>query len=99
MGVLMPDGKVADVNYAYAALLSSKGSIKPQQIADVITPANMIGLIESGETGKDAIREAMAFLGENPHAVGLEGERSYMRSDEIKFEAPFRTHPKFFPLP
>ncbi|HWQ79942.1 MAG TPA: fumarylacetoacetate hydrolase family protein [Anaerovoracaceae bacterium] len=98
VGVLMPDGKVADVNYAYAALLSSKGSIKPQQMADVITPANMIGLIESGETGKDAIGEAMAFLAENTAAAGPQGERILYAQDEIKFEAPVPNPSKIFSI-
>jgi len=98
VGVLMPDGKVADVNYAYAALLSSKGSIKPQQTADVITPANMIGLIESGETGKDAIKESMAFIGANPTMMGPEGERILYAQDEIKFEAPVPNPSKIFSI-
>lgn len=94
----MPDGKVADVNFAYAALLKSKGSIKPQQLADVITPPNMIGLIESGETGKDAIRESMEFLKANPSATGLNGEQILYAQDEIKFEAPVPNPSKIFSI-
>jgi 2-keto-4-pentenoate hydratase/2-oxohepta-3-ene-1,7-dioic acid hydratase in catechol pathway len=98
VGALTSDGKVADVNYAYAALLSSKGSIKPQQMADVITPANMIGLIESGEAGKDAIREALAFLEKNPNAEGLQGEQILHEQNEIRFEAPVPNPSKIFSI-
>lgn len=98
VGVLMSDGKVADVNYAYAALLSSKGTIKPQQMADVVTPSNMIGLVESGETGKDAIREAMSFLEKNLNATGPDGERILYAQDEIKFEAPVPNPSKIFSI-
>ena len=98
VGVLMPDGKVADVNYAYAALLSSKGSVKPQQIADVITPANMIGLIENGEIGKDAIRESIAFLAANPSSRGQTANKFYISRMKSNLMRLFRTHPKSFPL-
>ena len=98
VGVLMPDSRVADVNYANAAFLKRKGVAKAQQMADVLTPPDMTGLIESGEAGKDAIREAMAYVDARPATTGPEGEQILYSQDDIKFEAPVPNPSKIFSI-
>lgn len=98
VGVLMKDGKVADVNYGYAALLKSQDYPKAQQMADVLVPSSMIGLIESGKTGLVAIKETMEFLEANPNALGPDEEKILYSQDEIKFEAPVPNPSKIFSI-
>lgn len=98
VGVLLPNGKVADINYAYAAYLNSQGRPKAQQLADVLTPPDMIGLIESGEEGKDAVRKVIEYLEKTPEAVGLNGEQLVYAQEDIKFKAPVPNPSKIFSI-
>ncbi len=98
LGVLMKNGQVADVNTGYAALLKSQGHPKAQQIADVITPPCMIGLIESGSHGLQAVKETVAYLEANPGVRGPEGDPIFYGQDEIKFEGPVPNPSKIFSI-
>lgn len=98
VGVLMPNGMVADVNFGYAAVLQAKGKAKAQQFSDVMTPPNMIGLIESGKEGLAAIKEAMEFIEKNPSVTGPEGEQILFNQEDIKFEAPVPNPSKIFAI-
>ena len=98
VGVLMKNGKVADANTGYAALLKSQGHPKAQQMADVVTPPCMIGLIESGPYGLQAVKETMAFMEASPGARGPEGDPIFYGQDEIKFEAPVPNPSKIFSI-
>jgi 2-keto-4-pentenoate hydratase/2-oxohepta-3-ene-1,7-dioic acid hydratase (catechol pathway) len=92
----MPNGLVADCNYGYAAYLKSTGFSKPQQMADVLVPPRMIGLIESGREGLDAMKQTLAFLEANPSVEGPEAEQIFYRQDEIHFKAPVPDPEKIF---
>ena len=96
IGVLMPNGLVADCNYGYAAYLKNIAFPKPQQMADVLVPPRMIGLIESGKEGLDAMKKTIAFLDENPTAAGPELEQIFYEQDEIHFKAPVPDPEKIF---
>jgi 2-keto-4-pentenoate hydratase/2-oxohepta-3-ene-1,7-dioic acid hydratase in catechol pathway len=98
VGVLLKNDNVADVNYGYAALLKAQGHPKPQQIADVMTPPSMIGLIESGQAGLMAVKKTIDFLQKTPSVQGAEGEQIFYRQDEIKFEAPVPEPSKIFAI-
>lgn len=98
VGVQFGGDKVLDVNAAYAAKLSADGRAKAQQMADIIVPANMIGLIESGDEGLAAIREAIGFAEANPAATGLNGERLVYSADEIAWKAPVPNPSKIFSI-
>jgi 2-keto-4-pentenoate hydratase/2-oxohepta-3-ene-1,7-dioic acid hydratase in catechol pathway len=88
VGVLTENDMILDVNYAYAAALNAKGQPKAEGMADVIVPANMKGLIESGEMGKDAVKEAMAYVKDSAVTEGMYGEQLLYTKEEIKFLAP-----------
>lgn len=96
IGVQMPDGRVADCNYTYASYLKAQGSVKAQQMADVVVPPDMIGMIESGEHGKEQLRLAMGYLEAAPNAVGPCGEKLLYGCDEIHFRAPVTNPEKIF---
>lgn len=96
VGALLKNDNVADVNYGYAALLKAQDHPKPQQIADVMTPPSMIGLIESGTAGLTSVKETIDFLQKTPSVQGPEGEQILYRQDEIKFEAPVPNPSKIF---
>ncbi|MCU6747170.1 fumarylacetoacetate hydrolase family protein [Faecalicatena acetigenes] len=98
VGVLMDNGKILDVNYGYAAALKAAGKAKPQERADVMTPPCMIGIIESGEEGKECIREAMAYASQNPDAAGPEGETLIYAPEEITYMAPIPAPSKIFSI-
>jgi 2-keto-4-pentenoate hydratase/2-oxohepta-3-ene-1,7-dioic acid hydratase in catechol pathway len=98
VGVLMKSGRVADVNFGYAALLKSQGHPKAQQVADVLTPPCMVGLIESGRYGLQAVKETTAFLEADPNARGPEGEQILYGQEEIKFDAPVPNPSKIFSI-
>ena len=96
IGVLMPDGQVADCNYAYAAYQKAQGAPKPQQLADVMVPADMISMIECGEHGKAELRKAMEYVEQTPGVTGPCGERVLYRCEDIHFRAPVPNPEKIF---
>lgn len=98
VGVQVAENQILDVNYAYAAYLATKGNQNPTRFADAIVPADMIGLIESGDEGKAAIKEAIAYVMADPTIVGLEGEQLLYTCDEVKFMAPVPTPSKIFSI-
>lgn len=85
VGAELPDGKIMDVNYAYAAKLKADGHPKPQGIADVITPPDMIELIKSEDLGIKAIQEAMEYL---KYSKAESDETLVFDAEDIKFKAP-----------
>jgi 2-keto-4-pentenoate hydratase/2-oxohepta-3-ene-1,7-dioic acid hydratase in catechol pathway len=98
VGVLLENGSVADVNHGYAALLFAQGHPKPRQMADVMTPPAMVGLIESGEPGLACVGETIDFLRKSPSAQSPEGDRIFYRQEEIKFAAPVPEPSKIFAI-
>lgn len=88
IGAEMPDGKVMDINYAYAAKLAADGHPKAQGIADVITPPNMIEFIKSGTYGLNAAKEAMMYVSEHQDEVAKAGETILYNPSEIHFAPP-----------
>ena len=98
IGVLMPNGQVADCNYAYAAYLVNRGVSNPQKRADIIVPSEMIPMIECGEDGKNELRLAMAYVEANPEVTGPCGERILYNCEDIHFRAPVPNPEKIFSM-
>jgi acylpyruvate hydrolase len=59
---LLEDGQLIDVNRAYAALLRQRGELRAEALAAALVPADMIGLLEAGERGLAALREAADYV-------------------------------------
>ena len=97
IGALAPDGKIVDLNAAYALFLRNtvdEGAFYP--LADARVPANMAGLFANGDRGLDAARIALDYaLKEGPEAQGARGERVFFGRDEVCIKAPILPK-KFF---
>lgn len=98
IGILTKEGRILDGNSAYALLLRSRGKVKPREIANIITPPNMIGLIESEDEGMLALKEAKDFVEKQKCCIGLDNEKILYELDEIKFEAPVPNPSKIFSI-
>jgi len=96
VGVELKSGDILDVNSGHATYLESKGHPKPQEIADVILPKDMIGIIKSGDLGKDAILKSISFIESTPNAKGIKGEKLVYSPHDIKFMAPIPAPSKVF---
>ena len=57
----------------------------------------MIGIIESGEEGKECIREAMAMHHKIQMQPDRKGETLIYAPEEITYMAPIPARPKFSP--
>lgn len=83
VGVL-DDDHVIDVNRAYAALLTQRGDLRADAMAEALVPAEMISLLEAGERGLAAIREALEYVHEGLRS----GEQvAAWRRDGVVFSA------------
>jgi 2-keto-4-pentenoate hydratase/2-oxohepta-3-ene-1,7-dioic acid hydratase in catechol pathway len=86
--VLNGDKKVADITIGYAALLKERGKLKAREIAAVLTPSSMLGLIEAGEEGLAAVKELKAAAEADPNKKGPDGENLIFDVSEIRVCAP-----------
>jgi acylpyruvate hydrolase len=84
--------RIIDVNRAYAALLGQRGDSRAGAIADALVPADMIGILEVGERGLIAMREAVGYvrkgLGSGEQIEGLERQGVVFASSEVMLKAP-----------
>ena len=86
--VLNGDKKVADITLGYAALLKERGKLKARDIADILTPPSMLGLIEAGEEGLTAVKELRAAYEVDQNRKGPDGEEVVFNVSEIRVCAP-----------
>jgi 2-keto-4-pentenoate hydratase/2-oxohepta-3-ene-1,7-dioic acid hydratase in catechol pathway len=77
LGGLLRDGKIVDLNLAYAEYLKDKGCAEPQAQADVELPSNLQSFIENGsalKAAKDALAHAQKIQGAlliNPEGIKI----------------------------
>lgn len=97
IGAVSTDGRIVDLNAAYAAYLQrveKEGAF--HALADARVPANMRGLFENGDRGLDAARKALEFgRNEGPEAKGAAGEPLSFEPGAVKILAPIAPK-KFF---
>jgi len=90
IGALTVDGKIVDLNSAYALYLRNveqEGAF--YALADARVPANMRGLFENGDRGLDAARSALDYaLREGPETLGASGEPLFFRRETLRIKAP-----------
>lgn len=84
--------RIIDVNRAYAALLQERGELRAHAVADAFVPADMIGILETGDRGLAAIQEAVGFvregLGSGEQARGLQRDGVVFAVGEVTLKAP-----------
>lgn len=85
LGAVTSDIKVVDINYAYQALLESKGKLRGELIAEAYVPADMKGFLEGGNESLCIAQEAVDF------ALNQRNEFKHKlihAFDDVKIEAP-----------
>ena len=92
----LQDGKVVDLNSAYALKLREEGVLSPRRKADALIPACMIGFLEGGEESLAAAYKALAYAKANPDAVGLDEESIIMDTETAKLQAPVPSPGKLY---
>jgi acylpyruvate hydrolase len=89
---LLEGERVIDLNRAYAALLGQRGDPRAGGMADAVVPADMIGILESGERALAAIREAAGFVREAhssaDQAESLQRHGVVFALSEVTLKAP-----------
>lgn len=94
VGIVLDDKHVADVTLAYATYLDKQGETKAYQLANVLTPPTMLGIVEGGESSLNALRETLYALNSAPDIKGPKGEKIKYLLDEVKLCAPIPRPPK-----
>jgi 2-keto-4-pentenoate hydratase/2-oxohepta-3-ene-1,7-dioic acid hydratase in catechol pathway len=94
VGILVTENRIADATVAYAGYLDSRGEQKAYELAHVLTPPSMIGIIEGGASSLVALQEALQFATTNPEARGPKGEIVFYSLEEVKLKAPVPRPPK-----
>ena len=97
-GLVTDAGTVVDINLAYAGMLQERGEPKPYAMADVVLPADMIGIIESGESGLAALREIEDALAKGADPKGPDGEPAVLPLAGLQLRAPVPNPAKIFSI-
>jgi 2-keto-4-pentenoate hydratase/2-oxohepta-3-ene-1,7-dioic acid hydratase in catechol pathway len=53
------DNGIVDLNFAYACVLAKRGETRPQKLADVVLPDNMLEFLEAGGAAMNAATDAL----------------------------------------
>ena len=61
LGAVISDNEVVDLNYAYQALLESKGRLRAELIAEAYVPAELKGFLEGGNESLSLLQEIIEF--------------------------------------
>ena len=97
IGAVLPDGKIVDLNSAYALYLRNveqEGAYA--ELADARVPPDMRKLFENGDRGLSAARRAFEYGSEQGnHGKGAFGEPLFYSSDSARIKAPILPK-KFF---
>lgn len=83
LGAVTPQG-ILDINFAVAALLARRGEPRPEKMAAVLAPANLLEFLQQGESALRIAEEAIAAC----PAEGLHGETLLWSAGEVRLRAP-----------
>jgi acylpyruvate hydrolase len=85
LGAVTLNNEVVDLNYAYQALLESKGYLRAELIAEAYVPADMKGFLEGGNESLSLLQEVTDFALNHPNE--FKHKLTYGFND-VKIEAP-----------
>ena len=95
-GVLLRDGRIADLEGAFAACLAREISRdRARELARAMAPASALAFIEGGGTSLAAARRALEFAEATPNASGPRGEKILFAPGDVKLLAPLPRPRKF----
>lgn len=77
--------EIVDINAATAWRLADEGEPRPQIVADVLAPGNMLEFVQGWTT---SLANASKTLARELPAAGLRGARLRYRADEVRLLAP-----------
>ena len=80
----LTDRGIVDLNFAYACVLSKRGEARPQKLADVVLPDNMLEFLQAGDSAMCAASEALLCQ----CARGPNDETLVYSTGEVKLLAP-----------
>lgn len=84
---LSPAEAIVDLNFAFAWYLAETGEARPQKVADVLLPADMLEFLQGGATTLASAAQVLGALpGKNPS--GPNEETLIYQRDEVKLLAP-----------
>ncbi len=90
LGAVLGDS-ILDLNFACAWHLAQKHEPRPQKLADVVLPANMLEFLEEGKTALSFAAQTLAALGGAGASAcedGLNGERLLYQRSEVRLLTP-----------
>ncbi len=80
------EGRVVDLNLAAARRYARDGRSRPAERADFFVPADLLGLLDTGDEGLAEARLALEALNGEP--AGPRGERLVWNDGEVRLKAP-----------
>lgn len=83
LGAVLDDG-ILDLNFACARYLAGKGEPRPQKLADVVLPSNMLEFLQEGKTALSFAEKTIA----EDTLVGLNGEKLLYPPEDVRLLAP-----------
>ncbi len=92
LGVVTSRG-LLDVNFAAAALLARRGAGRPEKLASVVAPDNLLEFLAEGEGALDHARQAVAALESGEIAEQPGGPRLLWKPEEVRVLAPLPDPP------
>ncbi|MGN4241033.1 fumarylacetoacetate hydrolase family protein [Staphylococcus equorum] len=93
LGTLTEKNEVVDLNYAFQALLQSKGKFRSETIAEAYVPSDAKGFIEGGEESLNYAKEAIDFAQAKPDVFN---HQLIYKKEDVKIEAPIQNPGKMF---
>ena len=80
------DGRIIDLNLAARLYYRSQGRTRPDERADFLVPADMLGLLDGGDESLNEAKRAVEALNGEP--TGPRGERIVWSEADVKLRAP-----------
>ncbi len=97
LGVLLPDGTMADLRLAYAGhLAANTGEGSPYRMANARIPRDMTAFLTGGAPAMEAVRAALDFAEEGGvDGIGPDGELVSLKEKHFRYR-PVITRPGKF---
>ncbi len=85
------EGRIVDLNFACARLLSAKGEPEAQRLADAFIPPSMLDFLRVGATADRWARESLSAISGEPEGPG--GEQIVYAESAVRLLAPLPNPP------
>lgn len=82
-----------DLNFAMSAKFADTQNPRPNQMADVVIPSDMISFASTGDNSLENAMEALEFIRNKPDLKGPNGEQIFYQTDEVRLLAPIERPP------